>query len=133
MAIEDSTAARLSGAETQLAPQPAEAHTNPFRDPNVFGKTDVQLPVIKRVRRKPSVDLRSRQIKMGASCYYDAEGTSIPVPFLRLMGKWLDRAGFPIDTNLRVTVEMGRLVIEPASPELIERPASVCTRKRLMT
>jgi hypothetical protein len=48
------------------------------------------------------------------------------------MGKWLARAGFPIDTNLRVTVEMGRLVIEPASPALIVRPATVCTRKRLM-
>jgi hypothetical protein len=69
---------------------------------------------------------------MGSSCYYDSEGAPVPVPFLRLMGKWLDRAGFPIDENLRVTVEMGRLVIEPASPELIVRPATVCTRKRLM-
>jgi Toxin SymE, type I toxin-antitoxin system len=133
MAIEDSTTARLSGAAARSAPQPAEAHTNPFWNPNVFGKTDVRPPGVKRTRREPPVDLRPRQIKMGESCYYDADGTSIPVPFLRLMGKWLERAGFPIDTNLRVTVEMGRLVIEPACPELIVKPASVCTRKRLVT
>jgi hypothetical protein len=121
MAIEDSTAARLSDAEAHSAPRPINMGKNPFADPDVFRKTIV-----------PPVDLRPRQIKMGSSCYYDSEGAPTPVPFLRLMGKWLDRAGFPIDANLRVTVEMGRLVIEPASPELIVRPATVCTRKRLM-
>ena len=131
MVIEDSTAARLSGAEAHSAPWPIDANKNPFSDPDAFRKPVIP-PVVKRVRPEPPADLRPRQIKMGASCYYDAEGTSVPVPFLRLMGKWLHRAGFPIDANLRVTVEMGRLVIEPASPELIVRPATVCTRKRLM-
>ena len=129
MVIEDSTAARLSGAEAHSAPWPIDA--NPLSDPDAFRKPSIP-PVVKRVRPEPPADLRPRQIKMGESCYYDAEGNSVPVPFLRLMGKWLGRAGFPIDTNLRVTVEMGRLVIEPASPEFVVRPASVCTRKRLM-
>jgi hypothetical protein len=132
MVIEDSTAAaRLSGAEAHRTPRPVEADKNPFLDPDVFRKAFIPR-VVKPARPEPPPDLRPRQIKMGSSCYYDAEGNSVSVPFLRLMGKWLARAGFPIDTNLRVTVEMGRLVIEPASPELVVRPATVCTRKRLM-
>ena len=131
MVIKDSTAARLSGAEAHPTPRPIEADQNPLSDPDVFRKAFIPQ-VMKPARPEPPADLRPRQIKMGESCYYDAEGNSVPVPFLRLMGKWLGRAGFPIDTNLRVTVEMGRLVIEPASPEFVVRPASVCTRKRLM-
>ncbi len=131
MVIEDSTAARLSGAEAHSATRPVGANKNLFADPDVFRKTTVP-PAVSRVRPEPPADLRPRQIKMGSSCYYDSEGAPTPVPFLRLMGKWLDRAGFPIDVNLRVTVEMGRLVIEPAAPVLIVRPATVCTRKRLM-
>lgn len=69
---------------------------------------------------------------MGESSYYDADGASVPVPSLRLMGKWLARAGFPIGVTLRVTVEMGRLVIEPVSPEPMVRDSIVCTRKRLI-
>jgi Toxin SymE, type I toxin-antitoxin system len=132
MVIEDSTAARLSGAEAHSVPSPIDVHKNPLLDPDAFRKPATIPPVVKRARPEPPADLRPRQIKMGSSCYYDAEGNSVPVPFLRLMGKWLRRAGFPIDTNLRVTVEMERLVIEPASPELVVRPAAVCTRKRLM-
>lgn len=35
---------------------------------------------------------------------------------LRLSGLWLAQAGFEIDTNIPVTVESQRLVIEVASP-----------------
>ena len=35
-----------------------------------------------------------------------------PVPFLRLQGRWLHRAGFAIGTPLRVLVTPGRLVLE---------------------
>jgi hypothetical protein len=44
-----------------------------------------------------------------------------PAPFLRLKGRWLDRAGFTIGSKVRVEVSQGRLVIE-ALPQFPERP-----------
>jgi hypothetical protein len=41
-------------------------------------------------------------------------------PFLRLKGRWLDEAGFPIGSKVRVEVSHGRLVIE-ALPQFPER------------
>lgn len=38
--------------------------------------------------------------------------SSTPMPFLRLRGRWLDAAGFPIGANVRVEVSAGRLVVE---------------------
>lgn len=35
---------------------------------------------------------------------------SVPMPFLRLQGRWLDQAGFPI--GAQVQVSQGRLVLE---------------------
>ena len=35
-----------------------------------------------------------------------------PMPFLRLRGRWLDRAGFSIGTSVRVAVAYGLLVLE---------------------
>jgi len=43
-----------------------------------------------------------------------------PAPFLRLKGRWLDRAGFPIGSKVRVEVSQGRLIIE-ALPQFPER------------
>jgi hypothetical protein len=129
MASEDSTTVRLSGAEAPSTPTAQDVAKNPFLDPNAF-----RLPIIPRVakpvRPEPPADLRPRRIKMGSRSYYDSEGDSIPVPYLRLVGKWLARAGFPIDANLHVTVEMGRLVIESVAPELIERTVAERTRNR---
>ena len=44
-----------------------------------------------------------------------------PLPFLRLRGRWLAEAGFPIGTKFRVDVSPGRLVIEtlPVVPERV--------------
>jgi hypothetical protein len=39
-----------------------------------------------------------------------------PMPFLRLQGRWLDRAGFAIGANVRVEVAAGRLVLEVVEP-----------------
>lgn len=43
---------------------------------------------------------------------------SVPMPFLRLQGRWLDQAGFPIGAQVQVQVDRGRLVLEviPAEP-----------------
>ena len=35
-----------------------------------------------------------------------------PKPFLRLQGRWLDRAGFTVGSDVHVQVEPGRLVLE---------------------
>lgn len=37
---------------------------------------------------------------------------SDPMPYLRLQGRWLDKAGFAIGANVRVEVSAGRLVVE---------------------
>lgn len=37
---------------------------------------------------------------------------SVPMPFLRLQGRWLDQAGFPIGAEVQVHVSQGRLVLE---------------------
>lgn len=37
---------------------------------------------------------------------------SVPIPFLRLQGRWLDQAGFPIGAQVQVQVDQGRLVLE---------------------
>jgi hypothetical protein len=40
-----------------------------------------------------------------------------PMPFLRLQGRWLDRAGFAIGADVHVRVEPGRLVLEVIDPQ----------------
>lgn len=40
-----------------------------------------------------------------------------PVPLLRLRGRWLDAAGFPIGTPVKVVVSIGRLVVEALDVE----------------
>jgi hypothetical protein len=47
------------------------------------------------------------------------------MPFVRLAGRWLDRAGFGIGTVVRVQVSRGRLVLEAIEPDRPRR----CTRR----
>jgi type I toxin-antitoxin system toxin SymE len=44
--------------------------------------------------------------------HHPRQSSSTPMPFLRLRGRWLDQAGFPIGANVRVEVSAGRLVVE---------------------
>ena len=44
------------------------------------------------------------------------------MPFVRLAGRWLDRAGFAIGTAVRVRVSPGRLVIEAVAPDRPGKP-----------
>jgi hypothetical protein len=44
----------------------------------------------------------------------------LPMPFLRLQGRWLDQAGFAIGAEVRVEVTPGRLVIEVLEAERAE-------------
>ncbi len=40
-----------------------------------------------------------------------------PMPFLRLQGRWSDKAGFAIGADVHVQVEPGRLVSEVIDPQ----------------
>jgi len=60
---------------------------------------------------------KPRRLKVGYS-YPDSRASksnapALPMPFLRLCGRWLDDAGFTIGRNVRVEVNEGRLMIEP--------------------
>ncbi len=44
------------------------------------------------------------------------------MPFVRLAGRWLERAGFGIGTAVRVQVRPGLLVIEAIEPDRPVRP-----------
>jgi hypothetical protein len=39
------------------------------------------------------------------------------MPTLRLQGRWLERAGFPVGTHVRVDVSERRLIVEAIEPE----------------
>ncbi|WP_170134694.1 SymE family type I addiction module toxin [Steroidobacter cummioxidans] len=59
---------------------------------------------------------------------------SEPMPFLRLQGRWLDQAGFPIGAQVQVQVNQGRLVLEVIGAvggssvgERTESPSARCT------
>lgn len=45
------------------------------------------------------------------------------MPYLRLLGRWLDEAGFSIGSGVRVEVTQGRLVLEVILPEPPAVPA----------
>lgn len=51
-----------------------------------------------------------------------------PMPFLLLQGRWLDRAGFTIGTNVRVSVSPGRLVLEVVDVESAAKESSSVQR-----
>jgi len=54
---------------------------------------------------------KPRKLKVG---YASGDQPGSDVPFLRLSGRWLGQAGFPIGRNVRVEISNGRLTIEPA-------------------
>jgi toxic protein SymE len=53
---------------------------------------------------------KARRLKVG---YASGDQPGSDVPFLRLCGRWLRDAGFPIGRNVKVEVSEGRLTIEP--------------------
>jgi len=55
---------------------------------------------------------KSRRLTIGCT----GEGRRKPdIPYLRLRGRWLGRAGFPIGGKVKIDVSKGRLIIEPVS------------------
>lgn len=80
-------------------------------------------------RRQRPANFKPRQMKVS---YHYTTRSDEPVPFLRMSGLWLADAGFEVDTNIRVTVESQRLIIEVAPPEFISTPTIQYARKRFM-
>jgi toxic protein SymE len=60
---------------------------------------------------------KARRLKVGYSYPYagasEEPSPSLPMPYLRLRGRWLKDAGFAIGRNVKVEVNEGRLTIEP--------------------
>ena len=61
----------------------------------------------------------------GAESDPAANSRPTSAPYLRLAGKWLEKAGFAPGAKVRVEVSQGRLVIEPV-PQLSSRIAHCC-------
>ena len=61
--------------------------------------------------------MNSRRLTISSRCPESRARRSqyvrlMPMPFLRLQGRWLDQAGFPIGAQVQVQVDRGRLVLE---------------------
>jgi toxic protein SymE len=63
--------------------------------------------------------MNSRRLKVSYHQPLSQEpaGRLPPMPFLRLQGRWLGRAGFDVGADVRVQVEPGRLVLEVIDPQ----------------
>jgi len=49
--------------------------------------------------------------------WYDFAPCPDPLPYLRLRGRWLERAGFAVGAKIRVRVEPHRLILEVIDEE----------------
>ncbi|MEJ0037680.1 MAG: SymE family type I addiction module toxin [Gammaproteobacteria bacterium] len=74
---------------------------------------------------KVSAPLKSRRLKVS---YRQPQSRSTepfkpylqPMPYVRLLGRWLDEAGFAIGRDIRVEVNAGKLVLEVIEPESMQ-------------
>lgn len=64
----------------------------------------------RRIKVQPKYVPRKDNNTIWANRYYD-----IPVPFIRLEGKWLQECGFEPDSHINIHCEEGKLIITPAS------------------
>jgi hypothetical protein len=63
--------------------------------------------------------MNSRHLKVSYQCAPSQEPHRVlpRKPFLRLQGRWLDKAGFAVGADVHVQVEPGRLVLEVIDPQ----------------
>lgn len=87
----------------RAAPLPAVAAA-PVASPAPVASTDEAHPDRQTTLYGTARDLRRDGCRTGTRWS----------PVLRLSGRWLERAGFDIGQRVRVRVDAGRLVIEPA-------------------
>jgi toxic protein SymE len=48
----------------------------------------------------------------------------VPMPYVRLVGRWLDEAGFAIGCDISVQVSSGKLVLEVIEPAATDKAKS---------
>jgi toxic protein SymE len=65
----------------------------------------------------PAQRFNSRRLTVSYCAVSGCEGSA---PYIRLLGRWLEQAGFTIGTKVDVSVAPGRLVIDTA-PLVVER------------
>jgi len=56
------------------------------------------------------------------ACLLRGRSGADPLPYLRLRGRWLERAGFAVGAKIRVRVEPHRLILEIIEEEPPEAP-----------
>jgi hypothetical protein len=62
---------------------------------------------------------RSRRLTVSSGAVSGGEGSA---PYIRLLGRWLEHAGFTIGSKVDVRVAPGQLVIETAPPVVEHKP-----------
>ena len=63
-----------------------------------------------------SESVKSKHIRRLQVGYLASSARKRP-PHIRITGRWVEQAGFPVGTEVNVEVSHGRIVIEPALPE----------------
>jgi toxic protein SymE len=70
---------------------------------------------------QPSESVKPKHIRRLQVGYLAGSSRKHP-PHIRITGRWVEQAGFPVGTHVNVEVSPSRIVIEPIHPE--EYPVS---------
>ena len=90
-----------------------EAEAQAKADAKGLQRKRQRLPLFKR-RAKTTPPPKPRDIKPERLLTVTDYGDPCPnTPWIRLRGRWLTEAGFPVRCRIRVQVEKGRLIITP--------------------
>jgi len=77
-------------------------------------KKPLKAKVLKIKNSDESLHLRRLTVSSQSVVNKKSSNGLKPIPFLRLMGVWLDQAGFPINSQVDVIVDNNLLIIKPA-------------------
>ncbi|MCC8188531.1 MAG: hypothetical protein LIP08_13815 [Bacteroides sp.] len=78
------------------------------------GKKSLKAKVLKIKNSDESLHLRRLTVSSQSVVNKKSSNGLKSIPFLRLMGVWLDRVGFPINSQVDVIVDNNLLIIKPA-------------------
>ncbi len=78
------------------------------------GKKPLKAKVLKIKNSDESLHLRRLIVSSQSVANKQSNNGLKSIPFLRLMGVWLDQAGFPINSQVDVIVDNHLLIIKPA-------------------
>jgi hypothetical protein len=81
-----------------------------------MSKASKNIPRFEQPRRPPGRKPWSSHVRILAVAHvpWNVEcGDPTPLPYIRLKGRWLAKAGFAAASRIAVTVQKGRLTIRP--------------------